>query len=239
MPPIKTQFPQETASAKHSNGVDSSSAHRWKYNPHLKGGLSLLLDGYLYACELGRDRWEFAVEIELLHSSGLNNNDLRWLIGKGYADHILETTSKGKGRRSTFRSGRLALPEKSCIILTDAGVKFTQEALALPEPCVPKSGLESQSSSVPYWDAETHSLYWQERLIKHFKHEAPFQEAILEAFQANKWTRFVVVTLPKEEGMNPKERLRVTIKNLNRSCGGTVQFTQEGNGGRVGWQAGE
>ena len=69
------------------------------------------------------------------------------------------------------------------------------------------------------------------------KHEAPFQEAILEAFQASNWSRYVAVTLPKEEGVNPKERLRVTIRNLNRGCNRRIQFTQEGNGGRVGWQA--
>lgn len=236
MPPSKTQILQETTSANHSNGVDSSSAHRWKYNPHLKVGLSLLLDGYLYACELGRDRWEFAVEIELLHSSGLNNNDVRWLIGKGYADHILEPTSKGKGHCSPSRSSRLVLPENACIVLTDAGVTFAQETLVLPEPCVPHNG-QGASSDIPYWNAETHSLYWQGRLIKHFKHEAPYQEAILEAFEAAKWPQFIVVTLPKEDRVNPKERLRETIKNLNRSCGKRIRFTQEGNGGRVGWQA--
>jgi hypothetical protein len=45
-----------------------------------------------------------------------------------------------------------------------------------------------------------------------------------------------VVTLPRAEGVNPKERLRVTIKNLNRGCSREIRFTQEGSGDRVGWR---
>lgn len=93
----------------------------------------------------------------------------------------------------------------------------------------------SPSTDLPHWDAEKHCLYWHGQLIKHFKHEAPFQEAILAAFQASNWSRYLALELPKEEGVNPKERLRQTIKNLNRSCRKRIHFSQEGNGTRVVW----
>lgn len=236
MPHINPQAPHQPAGAYFTVRQDSGAANRWASNPRLTGGLCLLLDGYLYAHELGQDRWEFALEMEFLHMAGLNNNDLRWLVGKGYVDHGLKTKTKSKGRRPSSRTGRLALPKGSCFVLTDAGVQFAQDALASPEKDTPKREPELPSPDVPHWDAETHSLHWRGQLIKHFKHEAPFQEATLEAFEANNWPRYVVVTLPKEEGMNHKERLRETIKNLNRSCTKRLHFTQEGNGGRVGWQ---
>ena len=62
----------------------------------------------------------------------------------------------------------------------------------------------------------------------HFKHKPSYQEAILKPFQASKWSRFVVVELPRQEGVNPTERLCVTTKNLNRVCGRRIKFTQEG-----------
>lgn len=243
MPPIRRHTPHQTADPHFTTLPEPGVAERREYDPRLRPGLCLLLDGHYYAQELGRDRWEFAVEIELLHAAGLNNNDLRWLVGKGYAEQSVETKSKGKVRRLSHRAGRFVPPRGSCYALTDAGVELVQKVLAAPEAAIPRRGTESQSEGGqaaqedrPHWDVETHSLYWRGQLVKHFKHEAPFQEAILEAFQASNWSRFVVVTLPKEDGVNPKERLRVTIKNLNRGCGRRIQFTQEGNGARVGWR---
>jgi hypothetical protein len=210
-------------------------AERPECNPRLRPGLCLLLDGHFYAQELGRDRWEFAVEIEVLHAAGLNNNDLRWLVGKGYVEHALETTVPGKAPRRFRRSGAFAPCERNSFVLADDGVALARKLLTAPESGAPPRGAGSLSMDVPYWDAETHSLYWRGRLVKHFKHEAPFQEAILEAFQASNWSCFVVVDLPREEGVNPKARLRVAIRNLNQRSDGRLRFTQEGNGGRIGW----
>ena len=236
-----TRSRQDTAHpapAPHSLPAHASTAREFaELCQHYQAGLRTLFEGYRYADELGRDRWEFAVEVEFLRAAGLNNNDLRWLVGKGYVDHALEITPPGKAPRRFRRGGPFALCERSSFALTDDGVALAREVLAAPEPAPPPHGVASPSTGVPYWDAETHSLYWRGKLVKHFKHEAPFQEAILEAFQASKWSRYIEVALPKEEGVNPKERMRVTIKNLNRGCGRRIQFKQEGNGGRVGWQA--
>lgn len=199
-------------------------------------GLRLLFDGYRYACELGWDRWEFAVEIELLYAAGLTNNDLRWLIAKGFVEHALETTTEKKTSRSNPRNRRMAMSRGSCFVLTAAGVELTQEVLAEPTPSSPPQESASPSMDVPHWEAKTHSLYWRGQLVKHFKHEAPFQEAILEAFQASSWSRYVEVTLPKEDGVNLKERLRGAIRELNRRSNGYLRFAQEGNGDRIGWR---
>jgi hypothetical protein len=230
MPRPRHDLPHSSP-APHSSPEPHADAQEHAEMIHrCQAGLRLLFDGSSYARELGRDRWEFAVEIEFLNAAGLTNNDLRWLAAKGYVEHALETTAKGKTRRSS-PAGRLPLPPGSCFVLTDAGVELTRAVLALPEPAIPQA-----NSDVPHWDAATHSLSWRGQLIKHFKHEAPFQEAILDAFQASNWSRYVLVALPKEEGINPKVRLRGAIRNLNRGCGRCIRFTQEGNGGRVAWQ---
>jgi hypothetical protein len=238
------QRPDQTAASYSAVLPGSGSADRHEGDSRLKAGLNLLLDGYLYARELGRDRWEFAVEIAFLHAAGLNNNDLRWLVGKGFVKHALEVTAKDKVPRISHRVGRLALPSGSCFVLTDTGVEFARQILAAPEPVPSKSRPQSRlkdgsktREDQPHWDSVTHTLFWRGRLVKHFKHEAPYQEAILEAFQSCNWSRYVVVMLPREEGVNSKERLREAVKNLNRSCCKGLHFTQEGNGGRVGWQA--
>jgi hypothetical protein len=245
MPDVHPHAEGQRTAPQSQAAQGSGPASRTECNPHLKEGLCRLWEGYVYACELRRDKREFAVEIEVLRAAGMNNNDLRWLIGKGYVQHAAQKTSEGKLRRLEHREGRLALRKGSCFLLTDAGVEFAKEVLALPAPIsaisAPKAqreGGQDIESDVPYWNAEMHTLYWQGKTVKHFKHEAPFQEAILEAFQSCRWSRYAVVALSKEEGVNPKERLRITIKNLNRSCGGKLRFTQEGNGDRVGWEPG-
>jgi hypothetical protein len=209
----------------------------------MRAGLNLLLDGYLCARDLDRGRWEFAVEIAFLHAAGVINNDLRWLVSKGYAEYALDATVKREVLQATHSDGRLVLCSETCFVLTDAGVEFARSMLSAPGPIDAWFRPESQAKDGPamqeerpYWDTETHTLYWRGLLVKHFKHEAPFQEAILKAFLACNWSQCVIVMLPKEEGVNQKERLREAIKNLNRNCGGILRFTQEGNGGRVAWK---
>jgi len=212
-----------------------AAGERAELSPSFQTGLRALWEGYRYADGLGRDRWEFAVEMEFLRAAGLNNNDLRWLLAKGYLDHAQETTAPGCTPRRFRRGKNLPLRERSSFVLTDAGVTLARAVLAVPEPNPPAREAEPPDPNLPRWDAATHSLYFQGRLVKHFKHEAPIQEAILEAFQVSNWSRFVVVTLPKEESVNPKESLRCAIRNLNNRSEGRLRFTQEGNGGRVGW----
>lgn len=222
---------------------DSDEEDVYDRNTRLRAGLKLLLDGYSYSQELGANLWDFAIEIAFLYTAGLNNNDLRWLVGKGYVKHGLDTTAKGKVRPIEHRGGRMLLPSGSCFVLTGTGREFARKMVAGGESGVAKcqserhskDGLREQKDR-PHWDSELHNLYWQGQLVKHFKHEAPFQEAILEAFQSCNWTQYVVVMLPREEGINPKERLREAIKNLNRNCARNLRFVQEGNGGRVAWQ---
>src|ERR1700737_4588099 len=85
--------------------------------------LALLLKAYGYAQEVACPVWDFAVEIDSLQRVGLTGSDVRWLVGKGYVDHGLETTRAGADRRSFRRAGKFAVTRKTCLVLTEAGAR--------------------------------------------------------------------------------------------------------------------
>jgi hypothetical protein len=96
----------------------------------LISGLRSLRDAWDCARQMNRSVWEFALEIDTLRSAGLSHTDLRWLLGKGYAEHAVETTRPSEGPRR-FRPVRsMTLPMRTCFILTDAGAQFSDETFA-------------------------------------------------------------------------------------------------------------
>ena len=66
-------------------------------------------------------RRDFAISIGRLRFLGLNDNDLLWLIRKGFVCHGLETTVSGDSSRH-FRDGpRLGFLSQSSFIISDLG----------------------------------------------------------------------------------------------------------------------
>ena len=88
----------------------------------IRPGLLLLRDALQRAGELRQDAWDFAVEIRKLRAAGLTNSDLRWLVCKGYAEHAVEGRNTDVSRRSFLRLANLALPERTCFVLTRRGL---------------------------------------------------------------------------------------------------------------------
>ena len=62
--------------------------------------LAILLTAFEYSTYSRVDRWEFAVEMNELHSKGASIADIRWLILCGFAEHAKETTIPGDPKRS-------------------------------------------------------------------------------------------------------------------------------------------
>src|SRR5206468_8167591 len=125
-----------------------------------------------------------------------------------------------RGKRLFRRTGRLALSDRSCFVLTDLGMGLVRATSAPPTAACPANVLEMAQNNppvptdVPRWDNAQHTLYWRRQPVKHFKREAPAQEAILAAFQARRWGRCVQVALRRVQGANVKVRLHEAIKNL-------------------------
>ncbi len=80
-------------------------------------------------------------------------------------------------------------------------------------------------------------MWLGESLIKHFKQPAPNQELLLAAFQEQDWAEHIDDPLPQQRDLDPRERLRDTVKLLNRSVRSWgLRFHVEQNGEAVRWE---
>ncbi len=203
----------------------------------------LLLQGRDYAAEASRDRWDFAVSLRCLRAAGVTENEVRQFICRGLLEHALERTRPADSRRVFQKVSSLALYRRSCFVLTGKGVSLARRVLLSGEEGLPPNGGQSGRkeeegcrAELPFWDEACHTVFWRGRALKHYRSEAPNQEAVLHAFQAHRWQRCVTVALPEDTGLSPKERLHDTIKNLNRAVSPHLRFHQEGSGSRVSWE---
>jgi hypothetical protein len=195
------------------------------------------------------DPWQLAVEIEVLHSSGLTNTDLRWLLSQGLAEHRLERTRAGDSARRFARSSStsLGLSPRDCFILTEGGCHFASRASrggtsgglpipTAPPPASPRPAPCNLHAEFPVWDSMLHELRLGRGVVKRFTRPAAAQELILSAFQEEGWPLAIDDPLPAQFNQDPKRRLHYTIRNLNRGqrplC---IRFFINGNGETIRW----
>jgi len=208
---------------------------------HIQPGFQLLLRGQQYAQELGRDRWDFAVEIATLRAAGLTNNDFRWLICKGFVQHGREVTLANDPSRRFQRCSGLRFFKTTCFVLNSSGH-------------AENGGLEANSADAgsehtavhgnghadvkkPQWDQDRRQFRLGALIIKEFKLPAVNQETVLTAFEEEGWPPFIDDPLPPLAGIEPKRRLHDTIKNLNRhQKAHVVRFMGDGTGQGIRWE---
>jgi hypothetical protein len=211
-------------------------------------GIVLLRDARECARDTGLDAWQFAVEIDGLRSTGLTNTELRWLVSRGLSEHRCEQTRAGDRIRRFRKSppGSLALSQRDCFILTEAGYEFASkcgsreaahagqsnptDSLNLSRPSrgggQPPATSPATSSTraappnrrtwIPSWDAMLHELRLGRWIVKRFSRPARAQETILSAFQEEGWPAAIDDPLPARFNQDPKRRLHYTVRNLNR-----------------------
>src|SRR4051794_16919532 len=75
--------------------------------PHFARALSLLLEALATAEEVGRDPWQFAVEMAELRAVGLSGTNLRSLLCHGYVAHSQEQAAPEAGPRRFRRLDNL------------------------------------------------------------------------------------------------------------------------------------
>jgi hypothetical protein len=234
--------------------------------PHVDGGvsqsipraMSLLLKASTYAEDTSRQVWEFAVTIGELLRDGVAENELRWLVCRGYIEHAEEVTAIGNERVFDHRVS-LRFCQQSVFIITSAGVTFSRELLAgstqpnsrdeiessssdsarqrTKLPPVENSHHDSNGHAHPKWDRDRRELRLGNKLIKVFKLPSPMQEAILMAFEEEHWPPRIDDPLPGHPDYPPKRRLHDTIKSLNRNqknC--LIRFMGDGTGEGIRWE---
>ena len=220
----------------------------------LQAGLYLLLQGWEYAQELDRDRWDFAVEVSSLQRAGLSNSDIRWLIWKEYAAFAQETPQDRWGRRVfTEPGGAFRITDDTCLALTDPGLAFAREILAGPTDhagaCGAATGFHQPplgdsppnsgdaDSLLPKWDRDRQELWLGPALVKRFKLPSRNQETILMAFEEDAWAPRIDDPLTPHPTIDPKRRLSDTIKGLNRNQKQRlIRFMGDGSGLGVRWE---
>jgi hypothetical protein len=200
----------------------------------LKAPLTLLRQAREYALGLGRSLWEFAVEVSDLRGLGLTNTDLRWLLCRGLIEHASETTLPGQDSRTFQADGRLTITDKTCVVLTEAGLlaSLGEEPVTEDGPV----GQRASSGPLPRWDGTRRALFLGNTVVKVFRQPAACQEMILAAFEEEGWPWRVDDPLPPLGERDPKQRLHHTIKNLNRNRAvRLINFHGDGTGCGVGW----
>jgi hypothetical protein len=106
-----------------------------------------------------------------------------------------------------------------------------------------ESTLVAQGVALPRWDSAARRLWLGDRLLMDFRQPAPYQTAVLDAFEAQGWqSGHVLVSLqlvPGETADDLKQHLRDAIRNLNRKLPrGTIHFRGDGTARGVWWERG-
>lgn len=209
-----------------------------------RAALTLLLDAFKYAEQTNGDCWEFAVEIHELNEAGLTKNDLRFLVRREFVEHATEVTILGNDGRQFQSTGDLTFTERTCMVLTPAGLVAATESCntqasqkAKPPPFVRKS-MELNATALPTWDPDRRILSIAGTTVKHFKWPAANQETILAVFEEEGWCSRIDDPLPPQPEQDSKRRLSDTIKCLNRKqVRPLIHFRGDGTGEGVVWES--
>ena len=205
--------------------------------------MAALLEAHESASRAGDCRWQFAVEVPILLANGASISLLRSLLCAGLAEHRQETSQPQDDKRKFLPLMNLSLPDRSCLVLTDAGVVLARESLgalgsqhagSIPAPS-PKGVRRARIT--PSWNGQRRELRYGNRLIKTYRVPAANQEQILEAFQAAGWPECLGDPLPSVSEQDAKRRLHQSIQKLNQSTrNGPLRFRGDGTGRRICWE---
>jgi hypothetical protein len=224
----------------------------------LRSGLATMLTAYDYAQDSQSDRWQFAVDLSDLMSIGTTLTDIRWLVRRGFAELARETTIPGDTNRMFRALAPICIMADAGVVLTSAGAKSIRALLrtmssagpasaggqrdepeaARSRPAIVRPPAPSVIAVTPEWDATHRELRFADQVVKRYRVPARNQAAILDAFQEEGWPEFIDDPIPPDGNQDPKHRLSVTIKSLNRNqLVPLLRFHGNGNGLQVYWEA--
>ena len=128
----------------------------------LRRPLRMLLDAYRCADDLNAADQEFAVRIAELRRSRISDGALRWLCGKGYAEHLVEMTAPADPVRKYIEGNTTAFRSTSCFVLTNTGVEFAETVSRIPRcqnnRCETSAPNAEPELGIPHWNADIREL---------------------------------------------------------------------------------
>lgn len=223
---------------------------------HAAPALVELLAAYRSARQLDLDPWQLAVELPELCARGLSRTELRTLLAAGYTEHARETTEESDRERRFEAPGSAKLGTSSCFVLTEHGVTALEQIRGESKASTGSEsdaarGSESDGAgngsvrrtdpqstvAYPHWDGDRRELRLGEMLVKRFKKRAMNQETVLGTFEEDGWPPRIDDPLPPRFEQDAKQRLRDTIKCLNRRQWiHLIRFRADGTGEGVIWE---
>lgn len=202
---------------------------------HIQAVVMRLAAARQMAVDCGRSLWDFAVELTRLLELGIDHDELRWMIGKGYCEHAYEKKSGSDSKRSFESQGGFSINQRSCFVLSERGLSVAKVIEAMIETEQKRGADEPEVR--PTWDVERHELRLGSTIVKQFKWRASNQEKILEAFEEEDWPPRIDDPLPQDPNIDPKRRLNDAIKSLNRKQKTPiVRFHGDGSGQGIFWE---
>jgi hypothetical protein len=194
-----------------------------------QAALQKLLEAYTDAQEAEVDPWTFAVEIKYFREAGRADHDLRSLVLQGYVEHRVETTARGKDRRTFRRTSMLTLTARTCVVLTESGAAWVRRVM--------KASRRRQPPRARTISYDGGTLRAGSRVVKQFGRPAPSQDWLLRAFEQQHWQRCIDIPPLPEIKSNRKRFLHNTIQNLNRDqLHPLIRFYIDATGRRVCWE---
>lgn len=207
-----------------------------------------LLKAHNFALQLDVGTWDFAVELDFLRRLKIDSSELRWLVGAGLLQQAEEITAPGDSRRVFDHVGFLSFDSNTCFVLTELGVAVAamirdhRSEYGRPQmlQSLARQGEDSLTvlGEKPEWHSDRQQLYFAGKLVKEFRLPSPNQTAILAAFEEEAWPPHIDDPLPQCPVVGPKERLRYTIKSLNKhQKHRLLRFRGDGRGEGICWEA--
>jgi hypothetical protein len=230
-------------------------------NESLRAGLALLWRAYVCAQETGVNVWDFALRASRLYEAAMTNDDLRWLVAKGFAEHGQETSAYDDPHRSFRRSEGYFFDNHTCLVLTPNGATLAEHVLGktarAPQATLstfaavaghsvarvkaPQGVYETDaaagSTRKPRWNPMRRELSLAGLIVKRFRVPARNQETILSVFEEEGWTEHIHDPLPVNHNIDGPTRLHDAINRLNRcQINPLLRFHGDGKGTGVFWE---
>jgi hypothetical protein len=216
--------------------------------PRMKAAFVALLEALEYSQDLGANAWDFAVEIASLRSLELANSDLRWVVARGLAEHVVEITPVYDATRTFRHCERALFGKRSCFVLTPSGEALARELRGDSESDADHGELlfARQSdrdckaplrSRVPDWDCDRHELCIASVVVKRFTIPSLDAESVLTAFEEQSWPARIDDPLPPWDESAQTTRLQEAIHRLNRGQNRPgIRFLGDDTGRGVLWE---
>lgn len=201
--------------------IDALSTLSFRTKARLATALSPLLDAVSYAACHGKDLRDFAVPMSELVATGLTSVDCSFLADAG----IVAVLSRGKAAKGHWkRNGSRPVSADRLIVLTDAGIQWVAEWVALEATQVPRfDGLDpvKPHCSWPtieriFYEASTRELYVAETLVLALGCRACSKGELLTAFQREKWATRIENPLKDRTNGGRAQQLRDAMHGLNK-----------------------